>query len=267
MALDGEILQVLKDLGLSSSAGRVYVSLLKLGPDSKATSISKFAKVPRQDIYRVLEELNQMGIIEKLISRPAKFRAVPIKKAISLLLKRKKDSLLKIEKNAAELSGKMYENLSDAPMVSKKDRFVLLTEREAIICKAQELMGTSRKKIVLIIPWSEIMLSLNIAFEALNEACKRGVDVRWISDEPQEAQQLPEDLQKLAKNPKFRFRFSPNPPIVKLGIYDDAEIGIALFPDNNSTLSPSLGSNNPAVIAIAISYFETYWNSGKDIYR
>jgi sugar-specific transcriptional regulator TrmB len=265
--LNGEILKILEDLGLSCSGARVYSTLLKLGPDCKATSISKYSKVPRQDIYRVLEELEQNGMVEKLISRPAKFRAVPAKKAISLLLKKKKEAFSKLEKDADSLSARIFEDLGNAPMDSKKDRFILITEREAIICKSQEVIRASRKEVKLIIPWSEIMLAQDLALEGLNEACNRGVEVKWLSDEPQEAQQLPEGLQKLAKNPKFRIRLNSDPPTVKLGIYDDEEICLALYPDSSSALSPALCSNNPAIVAIAKKYFDTYWNSGKDIVR
>jgi sugar-specific transcriptional regulator TrmB len=263
---DEKNIQVLKDLGLSISQGRVYIALLKLGPDSKATSISKFSKVPRQDIYRVLEELEQVGVVEKTISRPVKFYAIPIKKATSLLLGRKKDNLLKLEKDADALSGRLCENLLDTPVFFKKDRFIVISERESIICKALEQIGTSRKRVWMITPWSEVMMSLEFALEVLIEACNRGVDVRWITDEPQEYPPLPKVLQKLPKNPSFRFRLSPNLPTVKLGIYDDI-IALALFPDNSSSLSPGLCSNNLAFLAITETYFETYWKSGKDIDR
>ncbi len=264
MVFEEENIQVLKDLGLSSSQGRVYIALLKLGPDSKATTISKFSKVPRQDIYRVLEELNQVGVVEKIISRPIKYCAIPIRKAVSLLLERKKNYILKLENDADALSGRLCENLRDTPVFLTKDRFIMISERESIICKALEQIGASRKKVWMITPCSEVMISLEFALEVMIEACNRGVDVRWITDEPQEYPQLPIILQRLPKNPRFRFRLSPNPPTVKLGIYDD-EIALALFPDTSSSLSPGLISNNTAIRTIAETYFETYWNSGKEI--
>jgi sugar-specific transcriptional regulator TrmB len=264
MIMEEENLQVLKDLGLSNSQGRVYLALLRLGPDPKATAISKFAKVPRQDIYRVLEELSQIGLVEKVISRPAKFRAISSKKAISLLLKKSKDAFSKLEKDADSLSRRLFENLGKESAVSKMDSFVLITEKETIISKSLELLGSARKKVSLINPWSEVILSLDILYEALNEALNRGVNVRWILDRPQEGQQIPEGFQQLTENPKVRFRFVHDTPIVKLGIYDN-EVGVALYPDSSSNLSPALFSNNPNVLVLTESYFETLWKSGKDI--
>jgi sugar-specific transcriptional regulator TrmB len=264
MVFEEKNIQVLKDLGLSGSQGRVYLALLKLGSDSKATSISKFSKVPRQDIYRILEELNQVGVVEKIISRPIKYCAIPIKKAVSLLIEKKKNYISKLEKDADVLSERLCANSRDMPVFLTKDRFIMISERESIICKALEQICASRKRVWMINPWSEMTLSLELAFEVINDACNRGVDVRWITDEPQEHPQLSIELQKLLKKPEFRFRFSPNPPTVKLGIYDN-EIALALFPDTSSSLSPGLISNNSAILTIIEIYFENYWKIGKDI--
>jgi sugar-specific transcriptional regulator TrmB len=266
MAMEAENLQILKDLGLSNSQSRVYIALLKLGPESKATSTSKFSKVPRQDIYRVLEELVQIGLVEKLISRPAKYCAISPEKAISNLLEKKKHAFLKLEKDADSLSAKLRENLGNSLQPSKKETFTLITERESVFCKVLELIGASRKKISIVVPWSETKLSLNLALEALTDACNRGVDVNWLSNEPKGTHQIPEGLRKLIKNPKFKFRIGfSDPPIIKLGIYDTNETRIAVFHDDSSKLSPTLISDNSAILAMAENYFENYWKNGKDI--
>jgi sugar-specific transcriptional regulator TrmB len=266
MVSEEDNLQILKELGLSRSQGMVYIALLKLGPDSKATYISKLANVPRQDIYRVLEGLIQVGIVEKLISRPAKFRAIPPKKAISLLLEKKKNAFLKLEKVADSLSARLPENPNNQLDSIKKENTVLMIEKEAVYCKALELIEASRKRISLIIPWSETMLSLDLALNALNDACNRGVQVSWLANEPQETQQLPKGLRKLIKNPTFRFRFLSDTPTVKLGVYDD-EPGVVIFHDDTFERSPTFVSNNAAILAMAEAYFETYWKSGKNIDR
>ena len=265
MVLEGDTLQVLRELGLSRCQGKVYIALLKLGRASKATFISKMARVPRQDIYRVLEKLIQVGIVEKLITRPIKFRPIPPKKAISLLLAKKKHAFSKLEKDADSLSARLRENPCYQQEPIEKENTVLMYEKQAVYCRTLELIEATRKRVSLIIPWSETMLALDLALEALNDACNRGVDVRWLADELQETRQLPKGLRKLVKNRKFRFRFTPETPTVKLGIYDNDETGTVVFHDNDSELSPALISNNSAILAMAEAYFETYWKSGKDI--
>jgi len=267
MTLEGDNLQVLTELGLSSCQGRVYIALLKLGQDSKATFISKMAKVPRQDIYRVLEELNQIGIVEKLLTKPQKFRPIPPKKAISFLLAKKKYAFLKLEKDADSLSARLRQYPDDQRGSIKKENTVLMNEKEVVYCKALELIEGTRKRISLIIPWSETMLALDLALKALDDACNRGADVRWLANEPQETQQLPRGLRKLIKNRKFGFRLTPDTPAVKLGIYDNDETRTVLFHDTASELLPTFLSNNSAIVAMAEVYFETYWKGGKDIDR
>jgi len=59
--------QTLIDLGLTDLQARVYLSLYQKGP-SEALTISKVTKVARSDVYRTMEGLQRIGLIEKEIS-------------------------------------------------------------------------------------------------------------------------------------------------------------------------------------------------------
>jgi sugar-specific transcriptional regulator TrmB len=59
--------QVLMHLGLTNSQAKVYLALLRLGTDNKGTTIAKFADVLRQDVYRLLDELQQIGIAKNTL--------------------------------------------------------------------------------------------------------------------------------------------------------------------------------------------------------
>jgi sugar-specific transcriptional regulator TrmB len=71
---------VLSELGLTKNQIKIYLSLLKLGTPTKAIRIFQVSGVPRQDVYRVLLELQQLGIVEKIISRPSSLRLFNLKK-------------------------------------------------------------------------------------------------------------------------------------------------------------------------------------------
>ena len=95
---------LLSDLGLSRIQAKIYLALLKLGIDSKAVSIFKYSGVARQDVYRVLCELQQIGIVEKIISKPVRFRAIEPKKAVALLLKKRRTLSLILTRKRKSLS-------------------------------------------------------------------------------------------------------------------------------------------------------------------
>ena len=73
--------QVLIALGLTSTQSKAFLALCQLGKSSPKT-ISKESKIARQDIYRVLAELQELGLVKKAISRPVIFEAFPLKDAI-----------------------------------------------------------------------------------------------------------------------------------------------------------------------------------------
>ena len=80
--------KILLDLGLSHRQASVFLVLARL-KSSNARTIATASKQPRQDVYKVLDELLQLGLIEKELSAPTKFTTIPIHDACSLLLRRK----------------------------------------------------------------------------------------------------------------------------------------------------------------------------------
>ena len=88
--------EVLTDLGLTLSQAKVYLALCRFGI-LDAKTVSKNAGVPRPDVYRITSELTQLGLIEQVISRPTNFRAIPVDKVTSILLKRRKEETGRLE--------------------------------------------------------------------------------------------------------------------------------------------------------------------------
>ena len=72
---------ILRDCGLTSTQSKVYLSLIVLGTSS-AGEIIKFTNIANPDVYRATEVLQSKGLIEKIISNPAKFQPLPVIDAI-----------------------------------------------------------------------------------------------------------------------------------------------------------------------------------------
>ena len=89
MTIEEAVVQTLTRLGLTISQAKVYFDLLRL---EKATvnTISKHSKMARQQVYRVLAELQDKGLVEKIISIPTEFEPVPIEDCMFVLIERKK---------------------------------------------------------------------------------------------------------------------------------------------------------------------------------
>ena len=67
----------------------MYLAILKLEKGT-VNQIAKYSKVRREDVYRLLPYLEQMGLIEKLMGKPTVVRATPISDALSFLVAEEK---------------------------------------------------------------------------------------------------------------------------------------------------------------------------------
>ena len=68
--------QTLIDLGLTLLQAKVYLALVQSGT-LKVGTIAQVSKVARPDVYRTLQKLQDLGLIEKIITKPILFRATP----------------------------------------------------------------------------------------------------------------------------------------------------------------------------------------------
>jgi sugar-specific transcriptional regulator TrmB len=257
--------QTLMHLGLTSSQAKVYLALIRLASDSKGTTIAKFANVPRQDVYRLLAELQQIGIVQKALVKPATFKSAPPEETVSILLERRKIdfSMLKheAEKFVKNTKDPMYEQLA----MPENDQFILYPEREAIIFKAREATENTQVSLTDITPFNELEAWLAILSKSVEEALKRGVKIRWITERPENLRSIPKFLQPYLMYRNFEVRFVSKPLRAKIGIFDGKEAILGIFMDSGFARSPALWSNNPSFVAIAENYFESCWKTGLDL--
>ncbi len=86
-----EGLGVLVGLGLSELQARVYLATLKLG-DGKASAVVKLSLVNHQEIHQLIDDLQELGLIQKTAD-PSTLTAVPFTEAATLLLQKKTSKL------------------------------------------------------------------------------------------------------------------------------------------------------------------------------
>jgi sugar-specific transcriptional regulator TrmB len=81
-------IKTLIEAGLTPNQAKLYLCLLKVNT-ATVSALSKETKFARQEVYRVLQELHGIGLVNKIISNPTQFEAVPIQEGASLLLSQK----------------------------------------------------------------------------------------------------------------------------------------------------------------------------------
>ena len=78
--------------GLLKNEIRVYMYLARAG-EKKAGEIAEAISLHRTETYRILRDLEKKGIVFSIFEKPLKFTAVPLDKAIDLLVDAQKIKL------------------------------------------------------------------------------------------------------------------------------------------------------------------------------
>ena len=99
-------------LGLSPNQAKVYQTILKLG-NVPVGLIAKSSSVRREDVYKVLPTLEKMGLVEKLLGKPAMIRATSVAGALASLIV---DEKVKSDEKIAAMKTK-FQVLSKAKWV------------------------------------------------------------------------------------------------------------------------------------------------------
>lgn len=261
---DSEDIKVLSDLGLTNNQIKIYLALLKLEAPAKAIRIFQISDIARQDVYRVLLELQKIGLVEKIITKPIRYIALEPKKAVSLLMENKIQHINELNHAAEIFVSKANQRYSKTIHSIEKDRFTLITEKQSIIHKIQELIEKTQQTYYSISPRREFLSCLTILADSLYSIRNKGVEVRWITQAP-DHENTEKICEILSENPQISVKWVPESVSVKFGMKDTKEIVLAVFEEGNFAETPGLWTNSPAVISLAKNYFDDCWKNGRSL--
>jgi sugar-specific transcriptional regulator TrmB len=83
--MEGDLVKRLTRFGLSVNQAKVYLSIVQ-SASASVNTISKTTHIYRQDIYKILPKLEEMGLITKTIERPLTIAAIPMEEALNYII-------------------------------------------------------------------------------------------------------------------------------------------------------------------------------------
>lgn len=120
---EGEIVDMLRDFGLSNYEAKMYFTLLTIG-EAKVMKITRKASVPHSKAYDVLDRLQEKGFVELKGTSPKRYRARVLEETADLTKRRKLREVDELEKNRQKLYSILQ---SIAPMHEKHGELRLFT--------------------------------------------------------------------------------------------------------------------------------------------
>lgn len=257
-----EDVETLVAIGLASTQAKVYLALASLGT-ANARTIWKNSGVARQDIYRILAELQGRGLVEKVVAAPTEFRAIPLQDGLAVLMKHKAHEYKEIEKKTKELLDrfrtKYQENTPE-----KEYKFTLITTKDSNVRRINEAAINTKKSVDVIDSWNSFKYAIAAYAEQIMDGAKRNVKFRFITDKPKDGETLPRFFQTWKKNGWVELRYISTLPLTSMRIEDREKAVVCIIAARHTLEAPSLFLDNPYIVAILQEYFDLKWSTATE---
>jgi len=251
---------VLMSLGLTSCQAKLYLTLCRFGK-LNVSKLSEFSGIPRPDIYKIAEDLMKLGLVEKNLSRPTTYNALPIKSGIDLLFKqRTKDT-----KELMTRSKKVVQNFRCVEFENevKEPDFILLPGIEQLDRRIVQLLKETKGSLDCVCSWKRLQRAKQFS-DFLKNVWSRDVRCRFLIDKPEEKSNYGDVMDFIKKSEKCKVRYLPKVPSTVMTIYDSKKTIFILDPKMGPNQGAAMLLQNQSLVNALQDYFEILWITGME---
>lgn len=254
-------IHLLIQLGFTEAQAKIYLTLIKTG-ETDAKTLVKESNISNQVTYRTLDELITKGIVEKKLSIPHKYQAIPIQDTVDLVLNAKAEEYTSVlEKTKQLLSQYNKENLVNE---KNQDLFISIIEGKETIIKKTRLAHANALCNIIVCStfqrWIQIDREIN---ETIQNTLERGVIYRIVLEKPEGEMCLTDDIKKLIAKKNYQLKIINDKLKVNTTLFDEKMCSFSLYPTKNIAESPMIWTNHSSIIAAFQEYFEKTWKTTK----
>ncbi len=263
MIVQKDFLNKLKDFGLNSYEGKLWVALLSRGV-STAGELSDISNVPRSRAYDVLESLEKKGFVIVKVGKPIKYIAVSPSEVVERVKKKVLEEADERNKILSNLKGSdILDELNTLhtegiKLVDPTDKSGVFRGRDKVYEHLLALIKKAQKNITLMTSKDGLERKSQILSNSLKKAAKNGVEIK-ISVPNSTTKEAVKEMSKFAtiktiKTGKDNARFC---------IIDNQEILFFLTDDKNvhKSYDSAVWIEAPHFVNYLNSLFEKEWKS------
>ena len=135
----------LTTFGLTKTQAKVFIYLGKYGSKT-SPEVCKDLKLPRTETYHILNILTNRGIVVTEFSHPTKFSALPIEKAITVMIKSEQTKINMLEERKQEITNlwKQIPSFFTKSNESESEKFQMLQGSARIHSKMRNMISTAK---------------------------------------------------------------------------------------------------------------------------
>jgi PAS domain S-box-containing protein len=248
-------LDTLIELGLSGSQARVYLALLENGT-STVRDVSKCSETSRPDAYRAIIALEEIGLIERVITTPTKYKSLDLQQALAILIRRKEKEVSELHAKAENFYAQ-YKVLARSKAPENASHQFILIPEEALSHKLQKMVENSQENICVLLSQKRLLPWL-LNDETIEKALERGITVKVLTEKAS-GLTVPKDVAELERKRTFQIRYTKIPLSVCFRICDGKEALLTTLNTSDAKEASSVWSNNSSFVELAKKYFDSAW--------
>ncbi len=267
------IRKILRDVGLTEKETDAYIFLAKHGP-LKGLEIARRSRTDNAEMYRIIRQLQNKGLVEATLESPSRFTAVPFDKVIDTFVKIRRDEATLVEdaKESLLKDWKKVSKIYQEPLA----KFVVVDGKARIRARIVQMMKEAKQQI-RVISYPELMQVNQLDFfETVKTHGKARILFQFIigfsemnlSATKSFLNNLPKGkITVEGRSPDLGLHLSP-----RMFIKDEEEILLFTTPvnENSHTLQQSdacLWTNSRELVSSFIGVFENSWANSSDIFE
>lgn len=264
MLIPKEHIENLAKLGLAQTEAKVYITLLCL-KRATAKRVHEESNIARQEVYRLLSDLAEKGLIKKIIGRPTEFMPISANDAISVLLQRRKEQIRQLGENAIQQFRNFEIDRAETLPPTSDAQFLLLSKNQTNPMGHINTIGRATsiaKRSVMCLTTLPILIEVKATSEQIwKDAVKRGVKFKFMI-----GRKLTEKIELnldpvLENNDHFKIRWTHMILPACLILIDEKE---AFYRTGWDLNCPVLWSASPSFVALIKDYLNMKWQSLED---
>ena len=132
--------QLFKGYGLTKNQTKILSTLTQNKNCLNVKQISQLANIARESIYEVLFDLQKKGLVEKTITTPKKYCAIPLKITLNLLHKQKTRQIQELEILITQALAN-YNKSSKINNIKEKSQYILVPKNNKYLEKRDICAG------------------------------------------------------------------------------------------------------------------------------
>ncbi|MDH5783055.1 MAG: MEDS domain-containing protein [Candidatus Bathyarchaeota archaeon] len=260
LSLD-EKAEMLSDFGLTHNQAKVYMTIAQLGL-ATVSQASKASKVRREDVYRILPKLEKTGLIERILGKPTKIRALPMEEALHVLIEREQEIANKRVSALMTKKDTILKHYKPSTMKTNDEaHFALILHREGIMGKELSMVKKAKSAINIVTSRDKFLQFFNNYDEALKKATNKGMQVRMILNVTEHDESILRTIKEYesARVPidlKYTDQRSTHCMIVD---YKEALVSTSSEPTLRET--PYLWTDDSSLVGLLQKNFEGLWHA------